>query len=79
MAAHNIYDLGGRVALIPGGLGGVGSAVTRLFAEAGATVVVAGSQAAHGELAVLRTRLDAAGERVSFTQADALDEAAVAA
>jgi NAD(P)-dependent dehydrogenase (short-subunit alcohol dehydrogenase family) len=79
MATHNIYDLGGRVALIPGGLGGVGNAVTRLFAEAGAAVVVAGSQAAPDELAALRTQLGAAGERVSFAQADALDEAAVAA
>ncbi|MGZ3584082.1 MAG: hypothetical protein ACXWP6_15755, partial [Ktedonobacterales bacterium] len=51
------YDLTGRVAVIPGGLGGLGQAVVQAFVEAGATVVAVGS-AEHAEtLATMRAAL----------------------
>jgi NAD(P)-dependent dehydrogenase (short-subunit alcohol dehydrogenase family) len=76
----NHYDLRGRVALIPGGLGGIGQAVSRAFAAAGAAVMAAGASERPAELDALRAGLDRqAGERVSFHQADVLDEASVEA
>lgn len=74
MTIHNTYDLAGRVALVPGGLGGLGAAVTQAFARAGATVVIAGSQERQEELSALRDGLGEHANRVTFTRADALDE-----
>ena len=74
MAIHNTYNLSGRVALVPGGLGGLGAAVTLAFARSGAVVVVSGSQERPDQLASLRADLGDLGEKVSFTQANALEE-----
>lgn len=74
MAIHNTYNLSGRVALAPGGLGGLGAAVTLAFARSGAVVVVSGSQERPDQLASLRADLGDLGEKVSFTQANALEE-----
>lgn len=78
--AGNRYDLRGRVALIPGGLGGIGHAVSRAFAAAGAAVLIAGESERPAELDALRQSLGVeASERVSFQQADVTDEASVEA
>jgi NAD(P)-dependent dehydrogenase (short-subunit alcohol dehydrogenase family) len=42
----NPFDLTGRRAFVPGGYGGIGSAIARGLCEAGASVVVAGRDAA---------------------------------
>ncbi|HLZ23023.1 MAG TPA: SDR family NAD(P)-dependent oxidoreductase [Ktedonobacterales bacterium] len=70
----NTYALGGRVALIPGGLGGVGEPVTRAFVEAGANVVVAGNREHPGEMDRLRDDLGVDESRLTFSQADASNE-----
>lgn len=71
---HNTYRLSGRVALIPGGLGGLGSAVAEGFARAGARVVIAGSQERPEQLAAVHGVLGDLAENVSFTRANALEE-----
>ncbi len=68
------YNFAGRVALLPGGLGGIGGAVARAFAQAGATVVTSGGGDRASELEALKAELGEAGERVSYLQANALDE-----
>lgn len=73
------FDHSGRVVLIPGGLGALGQAVARAFAEAGATVVLAGSSEHPAELATLRASVGAAGERITFERADVTDEPQVEA
>ncbi len=73
----NTYDLRGRVALIPGGLGGLGTTVTRAFVEAGAAVVVAGAHERPAELAALRAQLGEADGRLDFQRVDAQDEESV--
>jgi NAD(P)-dependent dehydrogenase (short-subunit alcohol dehydrogenase family) len=42
---HELFDLTGRVALVTGGTGHLGSAMTRALAEAGASVIVASRDA----------------------------------
>jgi NAD(P)-dependent dehydrogenase (short-subunit alcohol dehydrogenase family) len=73
-AQGNTYDLSGRVALVPGGFGGLGSAVTRAFVQSGARVVVAGSREHPEELQAIQQELGAAGERVSFERTDVFNE-----
>lgn len=44
-----LFDLGGRRAFVPGGYGGIGAAIARGLAEAGAQVTVAGRDARKAE------------------------------
>src|SRR5882762_4566196 len=44
-----LYGLAGRVAYVPGGYGGIGAAIARALASAGASVAVSGRQAEKAE------------------------------
>ncbi len=46
---HSLFGLHGRVAVVTGGSAGIGKATAKLFAQAGASVVVANRNAANGE------------------------------
>ncbi len=73
MGQLDIFSLDGRVALIPGGSGGLGSALAEALAGAGARVVVAGRTAETCEAVVDRVR--AAGSEGLAVVADATSEA----
>lgn len=68
MTGFDKISLEGRVILITGGTGGIGSATARLCAARGASVVIADLDAAAGE-ALLR-EITAGGGRAAFVRAD---------
>ncbi|HSE94926.1 MAG TPA: glucose 1-dehydrogenase, partial [Methylomirabilota bacterium] len=68
------FDLGGKVAIVTGGNGGIGLGMARGLAQAGAAVVVAGRQAAKSAGAV--RELEALGARAVAAEADLRREAA---
>jgi len=68
--------LEGKIAVIYGASGGIGSVVARAFASAGATVVLAGRTME--PLVALADAIHAAGGKAEPTPADALDSSAVA-
>jgi gluconate 5-dehydrogenase len=71
-----IFDLSGRLALVTGSSKGIGAAIARGLAEAGAAVVLNGRDAAALEAA--RARLAEAGHRAHAAAFDVTDPAAVA-
>ena len=71
-----MFDLAGKVALVTGGNGGIGLAMARALAGAGAQVVISGRNAAKSRQAV--DGLRAEGFRADAIEADVADEAAVA-
>jgi NAD(P)-dependent dehydrogenase (short-subunit alcohol dehydrogenase family) len=73
MAALDDFSLDGLVAVIPGGAGGIGSALAVAFAEAGAKVVVAGRTQESLDATIAKVR--AAGSDGLAVVADATDEA----
>lgn len=73
MAGLDDFSLDGLVALIPGGGGGIGSALAVALAEAGASVVVGGRTQASLEATV--GQVQAAGREGLAVVADATDEA----
>jgi len=73
MTQLDIFGLTGRVALIPGGGGGIGSALAVALAGVGARVAVAGRTLDAGEAAIERVR--AAGSEGLAIAADATVEA----
>jgi NAD(P)-dependent dehydrogenase (short-subunit alcohol dehydrogenase family) len=73
------YDLAGRVALVTGVTGGLGPAVARMFAAAGAVVVGISSRMDEEREKSIRSLLDSNGnDRLSLMAVDATDEASVA-
>ena len=68
--------LDGKIAVIYGAAGGIGSAVARKFAGAGARVVLAGRTME--PLVALAEEIHAAGGKAETAQLDALDSVAVA-
>jgi gluconate 5-dehydrogenase len=72
MGQLDLFSLEGRVALIPGGGGGIGSALAEALAGAGGRVAVAGRTAKTSEAAVERIRA-AGSEGVAIT-ADVTNE-----
>ena len=73
----NLFDLSGKTALVTGSSGGLGLAMARGLAEAGAAIVLNGRDA--GRLAKAAETLAAAGHRVTTSSFDVADEAAVVA
>jgi 2-deoxy-D-gluconate 3-dehydrogenase len=69
----NRFDLNGRVAIVTGGNGGIGLAMAKALAEAGAAVLVAGRSVEKNEQAV--DEIKAAGGQAGSMVADLLDEA----
>ncbi|MBM3598157.1 MAG: SDR family oxidoreductase [Alphaproteobacteria bacterium] len=70
-----MFDLGGKVALITGGNGGIGLGMAKGLAEAGADVVIWGTKEA--KLREAETVLKAHGRRVLVQVCNVADEAAV--
>jgi len=68
-------DLGGRVAFVPGGYGGIGAAIARGLALAGARVAVAGRSAAKAD--TLAARLRDAGHDAAGIAMDAHDTGSI--
>ena len=75
--AYAPFDLTGKVALVTGGNRGIGLGMARALAQAGADVVIWGSNAGHNQNA--EGELRKAGRRVLAQQVDVADEAAVVA
>jgi gluconate 5-dehydrogenase len=72
-----LFDLTGKTALVTGSSGGLGLAMARGLAEAGAGIVLNGRD--RPKLAAAAEALTAAGHRVSVSAFDVADEAAVVA
>ena len=70
------FDLNGRVAIVTGGNGGIGLAMAKGLAEAGAAVLVAGRSVEKNERAV--DEIVAAGGQAGSLVADLLDESSSA-
>jgi gluconate 5-dehydrogenase len=75
MAVAHPFDLSGRTAVVTGGGSGLGFAIARGLAQAGARVVINGRNRA--KLDAAAAELVAAGYAVSVTAFDVTDEAAV--
>jgi 2-deoxy-D-gluconate 3-dehydrogenase len=67
-----LFDLAGRVAVVTGGNGGIGLGMAKGMAAAGATIVVAGRDAAKNEAAV--KELTGLGAKASAIPVDVLKE-----
>jgi len=72
-----MFDLSGRVALVTGGNGGIGLGFARGLARAGASVMLAGRDAAKSEAALAELR--ALGARAEAVSADVTDPESIKA
>ena len=70
------YDFSGRVAVVSGGMGGLGQAITKCLMDAGASVAVWDARA---DLTQAAGALAYPPERISLHKVDITDEAAVVA
>lgn len=77
MRDGGLFDLGGKVAVVTGGNGGIGLGIARGLARAGADIAVVGRQAPKLEAAV--GELEGLGAKAAGIACDVTDEAAVAA
>ena len=67
----DLFDIKGRVIIITGGYGVLGSSMARCLAKAGAHVVIVGRNEEKGK--ALADELSASGTEALFCQADVLD------
>jgi 2-deoxy-D-gluconate 3-dehydrogenase len=74
---NKMFDLTGRVALVTGGNGGIGLGMATGLAKAGATVMVAGRNAAKNDAAVAGLR--ALGAKAESIAVDVTDPASITA
>jgi len=72
-----MFDLGGKVAVVTGGNGGIGLGMAQGLAAAGAHIVIVGRDAAKSEQAA--AHIEGAGGRAVALQVDVTDEAQVQA
>jgi 2-deoxy-D-gluconate 3-dehydrogenase len=72
-----LFDLGGRVAIVTGGNGGIGLGIARGLADAGAAIAIVGRDQTKSSAAV--ADIGARGGRAIAVAADVTDKAAVAA
>jgi 2-deoxy-D-gluconate 3-dehydrogenase len=68
----SLFDLTGRIAVVTGGNGGIGLGMAEGIAAAGATVVLAGRNAAKGAAAV--KQIKDAGGKAEFAEVDVTSE-----
>ena len=73
----SLFDLGGKVAIVTGGNGGIGLGMAQGLAEAGADIAIVGRNEAKSAAAV--AELKQAGARAISVTADVADKAAVTA
>jgi len=73
----DIFDLSGKVAIVTGGNQGIGLAISRGLAEAGAAVIIANRRAEEGKQAAESMKKD--GLNVISIPTDVSDEASIAA
>lgn len=71
------FDLTDRVAIVTGASSGIGKATTRIFAERGATVVLAARREA--VIATLSAEIEAEGGRASYFATDVTDTQSIQA
>ncbi|MFN8980939.1 MAG: SDR family NAD(P)-dependent oxidoreductase, partial [Alphaproteobacteria bacterium] len=74
---NTMFDLTGRVALVTGGNGGIGLGMATGLAKAGATVMIAGRNAAKNDAAVAGLR--ALGAKAESIAVDVTDPASIKA
>ena len=77
MAAAEIFDLHGKVALVTGASSGLGARFAEVLAENGASVVLVARRA--DRLAALRARIEKLGAKALMAEADVRDRAAMRA
>src|SRR4051812_10219293 len=75
--ANPLFDLTGRTALVTGSSQGIGLALARGLAQAGAAVVLNGRDAGKLTAAAAALRADVPGARIAIAAFDVTDAAAI--
>jgi gluconate 5-dehydrogenase len=79
--SRSMFDLGGKVAFVPGGYGGIGAAIAWGFARHGATVVVAGRDGGKADAlaqSLVRAGFNAAGLAMDARSVASIESAVAA-